>query len=84
LVETENATSNDIVLEFITTHFEGVSTITLMESDAIIHKLSHQHLHIKFWKINQNTIFEEGLDFENLNKFPFPIVLHNFIENNKF
>lgn len=84
LVETENPASDEAVLEFIAAHFEGVSNITSMESDAVIHKLSHQHLHIKFWKINQNTIFENGLDFESLNKFPFPIVLHNFIENNKF
>jgi A/G-specific adenine glycosylase len=41
-------------------------------------------LHIKFWKIKRNIILENGLDFETLNKFPFPIVLHNFIENNKF
>lgn len=84
LVETENSASDDVVLEHIKVHFDGISNITSMESDAIIHKLTHQHLHIKFWKINQNTIFEHGLDFESLNKFPFPIVLHNFIENNKF
>lgn len=84
LVETENPASDEVVLEFIAAHFEGVSNIAVLESDAVIHKLSHQHLHIRFWKINQNTVFENGLDFESLNKFPFPIVLHNFIENNKF
>ncbi|MEO8516459.1 MAG: A/G-specific adenine glycosylase, partial [Flavobacterium sp.] len=84
LVETENAASDEVVLEYITNHLDGISAVTIMESDTIIHKLTHQHLHIKFWKINQNTIFENGLDFESLNKFPFPIVLHNFIENNKF
>ncbi len=84
LVETENATSDEIVLTSIRNQLDEVSSISLMESDTIIHKLSHQHLHIKFWKINQNTVFENGLDFESLNKFPFPIVLHNFIENNKY
>jgi len=84
LVETENATSDEVVLESIQNQLDEISNITLLESETIIHKLSHQHLHIKFWKVNQNTTFENGLDFESLNKFPFPIVLHNFIENNKF
>ncbi|WP_300564920.1 A/G-specific adenine glycosylase [Flavobacterium sp.] len=84
LVETEKLTSESVVLELIKSQFDEIADITLLESETIIHKLSHQHLHIKFWKINQNTIFENGLNFESLNKFPFPIVLHNFIENNKF
>ena len=84
LVETETLTSEEAVLELIRSQFGEISNIALLESETVVHKLSHQHLHIKFWKINQNIIFENGLDFENLNKFPFPIVLHNFIENNKF
>ena len=84
LVETEVETSEVEILSLIKSKFEKISEIKLLESDAIVHKLTHQHLNIKFWKIKQNTIFENGLDFENLNKFPFPIVLHNFIEKNKF
>ncbi len=83
-METEKLTSESVVLELIKSQFDEIADITLLESETIIHKLSHQHLHIKFWKINQNTLFENGLNFESLNKFPFPIVLHNFIENNKF
>ena len=30
------------------------------------------------------TTLENGLDYTTLNNFPFPIVLHNFIANNKF
>ncbi len=84
LVETEQLTSEDIILKDIQNQIDNINKIALMESETVIHKLSHQHLHIKFWKVNQNTVFEKGLDFESLNKFPFPIVLHNFIENNKF
>ncbi len=84
LVETEDTASDEVVLELIKNRLGNISKVTLLESESVIHKLSHQHLHIKFWKINQNTLFENGLDFERLNKFPFPIVLHNFIENNKF
>ena len=37
-----------------------------------------------FWKIKRNTVFSDGLDFESLNKLPFPVVIHNFIKNNEF
>lgn len=84
MVETEDLEPENIVLQLIKDKFDDISEILLMETETIIHKLTHQHLHVKFWKIRRNTILENGLDFENLNKFPFPIVLHNFIENNRF
>ena len=49
---------------------------------SIIHKLSHQHLHIKFWKINLEGVVKNGVDSITLKTFPFPIVIHNFIEMN--
>jgi A/G-specific adenine glycosylase len=84
LVETEILETDESVLSLIRNEFKDITDIILMETETITHKLSHQHLHIKFWKIKRNTILENGLDFETLNKFPFPIVIHNFIENNKF
>jgi A/G-specific adenine glycosylase len=47
---------------------------------TVIHKLSHQHLHIQFWKIKINQVIDNGLDFRTLKTFPFPIVIYNFIE----
>ena len=84
LVETEILETDEVVLSLIRNEFKDITDIILMETETITHKLSHQHLHIKFWKIKRNIILENGLDFETLNKFPLPIVLHNFIENNKF
>ncbi|GEL10032.1 A/G-specific DNA-adenine glycosylase [Flavobacterium glycines] len=49
---------------------------------SIVHKLSHQHLHIKFWKLNVGGEVENGITKEELKQFPFPIVIHNFIESN--
>ncbi len=48
---------------------------------SIVHKLSHQHLHIKFWKLNVSGEVENGITKEELKQFPFPIVIHNFIES---
>ncbi|MFM9987969.1 A/G-specific adenine glycosylase [Flavobacterium sp.] len=84
LVETEILETENTVLDLIQNKFDDISEIILMETETITHKLTHQHLYIKFWKVKRTSTFKNGLDFENLNKFPFPIVLHNFIENNKF
>lgn len=84
LIETEKSEEEEAVLKLIQEKARNNTEIVLMESENIIHKLTHQHLHIKFWKVKQNEIFKEGIDYEALNKLPFPIVLHNFITHNKF
>lgn len=83
LIETE--TEEDF--EFISAQIKEQS---LIENEIIsilelslksqIHKLSHQHLHIKFWKVYVNDTLENGIDYETLLQLPFPIVIFNFIE----
>ncbi|WP_188621823.1 A/G-specific adenine glycosylase [Flavobacterium suaedae] len=53
--------------------------ITLL-ADSIVHKLSHQHLHVRFWEVTSNSKLEEALAIEKIKKYPFPIVIHNFME----
>ena len=48
--------------------------------ESIIHKLSHQHLYIKFWKASLKGEIQNGIDLATAKTFPFPIVIHNFIE----
>tara|TARA_R110000868_G_scaffold40111_1_gene138925 strand:- start:6565 stop:7629 length:1065 start_codon:yes stop_codon:yes gene_type:complete len=62
--------------------FKDNEVVSIMECNAesIIHKLSHQHLYIKFWKIKVKGVIEKGIDNVRLKTFPFPIVIHNFIE----
>lgn len=86
LIETENEED----FEFISTQiqeqsFVENSIISISELNAIsqIHKLSHQHLYIKFWKVNVKGNIENGIEYESLLQFPFPIVIYNFVEKNK-
>ena len=60
----------------------GDSVVSIQETNPIslIHKLSHQHLYIKFWKVTVNNTLTDGVNPEQLRTFPFPIVIHNFIE----
>jgi A/G-specific adenine glycosylase len=83
LIETEAVESFDYIVERIDKgFFVNDSVVSVMEYNdkSIIHKLSHQHLHIKFWKVNIKGVVKNGIDGKTLRTFPFPIVIHNFIE----
>ena len=58
----------------------AIEDIALYTSETILHKLSHQHLHIQFWQVKVKGILLNGIDCESAAKFPFPIVVFNFIE----
>lgn len=51
------------------------------ENDYILHKLSHQNLYIRFWKLE---FFEDlqGINLTELNNYAYPIVIANFIKKN--
>ena len=83
LLETEKEENFDFVLEQIQSEYfkeNSISSMLETNNKSIIHKLSHQHLHVKFWKVNVSGTIKNGINQENLKTFPFPIVIHNFIE----
>lgn len=83
LIETEKEEDFDCVSESVQgDYFKDNNVVSMLEYNekSIIHKLSHQHLHIKFWNVKVKGTIENGIDRETLRTFPFPIVIHNFIE----
>ncbi|MEO8535185.1 MAG: A/G-specific adenine glycosylase [Flavobacterium sp.] len=83
LLETQEIVGFDFVSEAVQNDVFSSYTILGIEECShatVLHKLSHQHLHIQFWKIKIKDIIENGLDANNLKTFPFPIVIYNFIE----
>ena len=67
--------SNEIVLS------NKVIDVFEMNEKTVIHKLTHQHLYIKFWKVNVGGTISGGITYDQMVAFPFPIILFNFIEN---
>lgn len=57
-----------------------IQEIALYNPIEIRHKLSHQHLYIRFWKISVKGTLPNGIDWESAAKFPFPIIIYNFIK----
>ena len=55
--------------------------LKLLTPKTIIHKLSHQHLHIKFWLLNISKWQGDTLTWTEALELPTPIVIHKFLEH---
>ncbi len=83
LLETTEIIDFDIVSKAVKNDIFSSYTILGIEEcnhATVIHKLSHQHLHIQFWKVKIEEVISNGVSSSNLKSFPFPIVIYNFIE----
>ena len=58
--------------------------INLFNEKDVIHKLSHQHLHTKFWIIETDPITEKSISAETLKDYPVPALISEFINKFKF
>jgi A/G-specific adenine glycosylase len=83
LVETESTVDPKSFKTLIKTHellanqkFE----LLLYNKDAIVHKLSHQHLYTQFWIVNVEKLPVNGIPMENIRDFAVPILIGDFIE----
>ena len=57
-----------------------IVSVSEFQTKKQIHKLTHQHLNIKFRKVKIKGILPDGIDYNTLKTFPFPIVIYNFLE----
>lgn len=83
LIETEKEEGFETIAPLIQENASfGSSVVSIQEVNpiSIVHKLSHQHLYVKFWKVTLDDALVDGVTSEEVKTFPFPIVIHNFIE----
>jgi A/G-specific adenine glycosylase len=60
--------------------FPGETTISLFNKEGIVHKLSHQHLYTQFWIIETKTLKSADISWKNIQDFPVPVLIANFLE----
>jgi A/G-specific adenine glycosylase len=58
-------------------------SLSLYNNETIVHKLSHQHLHTKFWILKTSYILEEGTPWKKIGDFPVPVLIADFIKTFK-
>ncbi|WP_400081388.1 A/G-specific adenine glycosylase [Winogradskyella sp. R77965] len=49
-----------------------------------IHKLSHQHLHTKFWIVEIDKLPKTAIPINKLEKYPTPVLISDFIDEFNF
>jgi len=69
--------------EFFRIVNDYTSTVSLFNKVVIVHKLSHQHLYTKFWIVSAKEKLANGISWKDFEKYPVPILIHNFVENFK-
>lgn len=79
LLETHREQNIETVARLVESENDIIS-IKAFSQKGIIHKLSHQHLHIRFWKVNVRGSIKNAVDYESVTAYPMPIVLFNFLE----
>ncbi len=62
----------------------GETTISEYNEKPIVHKLSHQTLHTKFWILNTEEEFPNGKPINSLTEYPVPVLIADFIKAFKF
>ena len=56
-----------------------IDALMLFNDDPRIHKLSHQHLHTRFWIADIKNDPRTDVSIEQLNDYPVPVLIENFI-----
>lgn len=78
-VESESEIGEAEVLDDLKEKYT-IKNFHYLDSFDVLHKLSHQHLNIKFYRIEVEEVINKGYTFDEVKQLPVPIVLHNFIE----
>ncbi|MFL9844592.1 A/G-specific adenine glycosylase [Flavobacterium rhizosphaerae] len=81
LVETPVQTDDAQTIALIKSTLDfAPQTIKRITDEPVIHKLSHQKLHIHFWEVTTGQTLPNGIDLQQAMLLPVPIVLHIFME----
>jgi len=81
VIETKTEESIESVLDTIASEFASFNIESIAVYDEKIqHKLSHQLLSLRFFRVKTNKKISNGLPISTINMYPFPIVLIKFIE----
>jgi len=64
-------------------HPDLITEISLYNEKEIVHKLSHQHLYTRFWIVKTEAELTSGIPFNDLQKYPVPVLIAEFIKTFK-
>ena len=53
--------------------------VVLYNEKPVVHKLSHQHLYTRFWKVNMSLNLENAIELKAVSGYPVPVLIENFL-----
>lgn len=59
---------------------QGDALLRLFNPKPVVHKLSHQHIHTKFWIVDIEREQVCNTSWNEVLKYPVPILIHNFLK----
>jgi A/G-specific adenine glycosylase len=85
LLESEYVLEIDELQEQIAqqSRLPSLQTIKLFNEKEIVHKLSHQNLHTRFWILEARDTIKDGISWEQVHTFPVPVLIAEFIKTFK-
>lgn len=81
LIESEKELSYKELKNKLSNDYED---IRLFNDQVIVHKLSHQHLHTRFWIVRVNSLPKDGISASEIHEYATPVLIKNFIDAFKF
>lgn len=63
---------------------EEFSGITLYNEIPIIHKLTHQHIHTRFWIVDKQELGKKPIAVKKVKDYPVPVLIANFLNEYDF
>ena len=75
----EDLLTNQKFLSIIDSFYE----LDTFNNEDIVHKLSHQHIHTKFWVISVTKNEKATYDIERLTDYAFPVLISRFLDSIK-
>ena len=87
LIESEKAIPEKDILDLI--HKSDMHELSHPVSVArfnpspLVHKLSHQHLHVTFWILQIEELLTEAVPVSEMQDYPVPVLIANFMETVK-
>ncbi|MFK7813316.1 MAG: A/G-specific adenine glycosylase [Maribacter sp.] len=64
-------------------NLSSIPIVIPFNEKLIVHKLSHQHLHTRFWIVQTKTIMEGSFPIGELENYPVPVLIADFIKTFK-
>lgn len=58
----------------------NIISLKCFNEKSIVTKLTHQHLYSKFWIVKTTEQFLADIDIDDLNNYPVPMLIHNFLK----